>query len=200
MFHSNFFNKGSLSFFLLIFLIFSSCKSGSEKVGEQNTGKLFFGVPELVQQELQSEEFLNSGEYSFYISHFKKGPVIPGLFQSAVPQGMTYYSDKDLILISNYMFDTRPSCITAVSMSDGLLKKTLWLLNPDGSPYTGHVGGLAVSEKYLWIASGKGVYSVSLNAFEKQKNNTNLQMENFFPTAVKGSFSTFSDGIPQSVS
>ena len=66
------------------------------------------------------------------------------------------------------MFDGRPSCITAISMVDGLLKKTLWLLNPDGTTHMGHVGGLAISKKNLWIASGKGVYYVSLESFENQ--------------------------------
>ena len=80
-------------------------------------------------------------------------------------------------------------------MSDGLLRKTLWLLNPDGAPHMGHVGGLAVSKKYLWIASGKGVYYVSLETFENQSDNTNLKMTAFVQTAAKGSFATFSEGI-----
>jgi len=194
MFKSIFCNVYKI-YFLLIVLIFSSCISGSEKEVKQDDNNQSFGIPKLIQQVLSDEDYLNIEEYSFYLSHFKKGPVIPGLFQSAVPQGMTYYSDKDILLISNYMFDTRPSCITAVSMSDGLLKKTLWLLNPDGLPHTGHVGGLAVSEKYLWIASGKGVYFVPLDSFDNLADNTNLTLTAFEATVVKGSFSTFSNGI-----
>ena len=33
-----------------------------------------------------------------------------------------------------------------------------------------------MSKKYLWIASGKGVYYVSLETFVNQQDNTNLEI------------------------
>jgi len=195
MIHGKYLNKSGIFFLLLTFLIFFSCKTGSEKAVGQITEKLSFGVSELVQQELSDEDFLDTGDYSLYISISEKGPIIPGLFQGTVPQGMAFYSEEDLMLISNYMFDGRPSCITSVKMSTGLLEKIFWLLNPDGSPHFGHVGGLSVSRKYLWIASGKGVYYILLEKLLNQNDNSKLEMTSFVPTAAKGSFSTFSDGI-----
>jgi hypothetical protein len=195
MFRRNSSLKISIYFLLLILLIFSSCIVSSKKTVEQITGELFFGIPELIQQEIITEDLNYKEEYKFYKSYMEKGPVIPGIFQGAVPQGMAYYQETDLMLISNYMFDGRPSCITAVSMTDGLLKKTLWFLNPDGTPHMGHVGGLAISKKYLWIASGEGVYYISLESFRNHTDNTNLQMTAFVQTAVKGSFAAFSEGI-----
>ncbi len=180
---------------LVLFAVFLSCTSGSGKTPEYDKSEQNLQLPILAQQEILVEESGDRTEYSMYNDITEKGPVIPGILQGAVPQGMAYYSDKDLMLISNYMFDTRPGCITAVSMVDGLLKKTLWLLNPDGTPHMGHVGGLAVSEKYLWIASGKGVYYVSLETFNNQTDNTNLKMTAFVPTAAKGSFASFNNGI-----
>ena len=184
-------------FYLLIVLliIFFPCTSNSGRTPDQDKSEQNFQIPKLVQQEISAEESGDREEYSFYNSIRENGPVIPGIFQAAVPQGMAYYSDEDIMLISNYMFDGRPSCITAVSMSDGLLTKILWLLNPDGSPHKGHVGGLAVSKKHLWIASGKGVYYISLEIFSSQQDNSNLTMTAFAPTAAKGSFATFADGI-----
>ncbi len=194
MLTGNFFKiVGFCSFLLVIFS--SSCTSYLNKKWEESSSKNSFKTPELVQQEIPSDNLSNLEEYKLYNSSLEKGPLIPGIFQSVVPQGMAYYKEADLILISNYMFDSRPSCITAVSMADGLLEKTLWLFNPEGTPHMGHVGGLAVSKKYLWIASGKGVYYVPLETFNKQADNTNLNMTMFVPTAVKGSFSTFSGGI-----
>lgn len=192
---SNFIKKKPSYLLIMILLIFFSCTSDSKKTVEQEKSKQNFQVPELVQQEISDEDSSDLEEYGFYDSIGKKGPVIPGIFQGAVPQGMAYYSNKDLMLISNYMFDGRPSCITAVAMTDGLLKKTLWLFNPDGSPHMGHVGGLAVSKKYLWIASGKGVYYVLLQTLVNQQDNSNLIMVKFIPTAARGSFATFDDGI-----
>ena len=177
----------------LPFLFF--CAVASSNVSEQDRNKPVNHDPQLIQQEIADRDFDKSKIYTQYNRLRREGPVIPGIFQSAVPQGMAYHKKADLILISNYMFDQRPSCITVVSMTDGLLKKTLWLLNPDGSQHTGHVGGLAVSNEYLWIASGKGVYYISLKALENQQNNNELTMTRFIPTAAKGSFATFSNGI-----
>ncbi|MCK5201657.1 MAG: hypothetical protein KAR21_25060, partial [Spirochaetales bacterium] len=184
-------------FYLLIVLliIFFPCTSNSGRTPDQEKSEQNFQIPKLVQQEISAEESGDREEYSLYNGIMEKGPLIPGIFQAAVPQGMAYYSNEDLMLISNYMFDGRPSCITAVSMEDEKLIKTLWLLNPDGSPHMGHVGGLAVSKRYLWIASGKGVYYVSLEVLMNQQDNTNLRMTAFVATAAKGSFATFSDGI-----
>ncbi len=192
---SNFNMKKPLYLLIVLLSVFLSCTSGSEKTSEQDENKQNFQVPKLVQQEIVVGNSNDYEEYDLYNRIREEGPVIPGIFQATVPQGMAYYPDEDLMLISNYMFDGRPSCITAISMTDGLLKKTLWLLNPDNSPHMGHVGGLAVSKKYLWIASGKGVYYVSLESFENQSDNTNLKMTAFVQTAAKGSFATFSDGI-----
>lgn len=179
---------------IFILITLASCISNSDMELMHNNEN-FYGIPELLQQEISAEISVNHEEYGFYSSRIDKGPIIPGIFQSAVPQGMAYYDETDLMIISNYMFDGRPSCLTVVNMSDGLLKKTLWLLNPDGSPHKGHVGGLAVSNKFLWIASGKGAYYISLDSFNNLTDNSNLKMTAFVPSAAKGSFATFSDGI-----
>ncbi|MDA3941467.1 MAG: hypothetical protein PF693_19540 [Spirochaetia bacterium] len=181
--------------YLLILVIFFSCTSNSGENSDQDRSEQNFRIPELIQQEIPADDLGDLKEYSSYISIIEKGSVIPGILQGAVPQGMAYYSEKDLMLISNYMFDGRPSCITIIDMADGLLQKTFWLLNPDGTVHMGHVGGLAVSKKYLWIASGTGVYYVSLETFENQSDNTSLKMTAFVQTAAKGSFATYSDGI-----
>ncbi len=187
--------KKLLYLLMVLVLIFFSCTTTSEKVSEMNKSDQNYQVPKLVQQEMTAEDSGFLEEYSLYNSIREEGPIIPGIFQGAIPQGMAYYKSEDIMLVSNYMFDGRPSCITAISMSDGSLEKTLWLLNPDKTPHKGHVGGLAVSRNYLWIASGKGVYYVSLESIQYQKDNTSITMEGFISTEVKGSFSTYSDGI-----
>ncbi|MCD6398284.1 MAG: hypothetical protein J7L71_12175 [Spirochaetaceae bacterium] len=179
----------------VLLLIFFSCTSGSKQTTVQDKDEENFQIPKLTQQEIVSSESDESEEYTLYNGIRDEGPVIPGIFQSAVPQGMAYYAEADLMFISNYMFDSRPSCITVLTMNDGLLKKILWIHNPDGSVHTGHVGGLAVSKKHLWIASGKGVYYVALEDPNALPNNSNLSMTAFVPTAAKASFATFSNGV-----
>ena len=136
------FVKKKPSYLLIVLLLISfSCTSGSVETSEQDKSEQSFDIPKLVQQEILAEDSSDLEEYGFYNISMEKGPVIPGIFQGAVPQGMIYYHDEDLMLVSNYMFDSRPGCITAISMADGLLKKTLWLLNPDGNVNHGWLAG-----------------------------------------------------------
>ncbi|MCF6336189.1 MAG: hypothetical protein L3J12_10655, partial [Spirochaetales bacterium] len=180
---------------LFLVLTFFSCSSYTQKSPEIKSGNTNIEFPELTQTEISTGNYRNPEEYSFYNTISTRGPVIPGIFQGAVPQGMAYYKDSDLLLISSYMFDGRPSSVTAVSMEDGRLAKVFWLLDPDGNPFKGHAGGLAVSRKYLWISSGKGVYNILLKDITDFENNSRITMGKFIPTEAKGSFASFSNGI-----
>ncbi|MCK5758833.1 MAG: hypothetical protein KAH14_07045, partial [Clostridiales bacterium] len=110
--------KAKHLFILTVFLLFLySCASGSGMISDRDKSKLDFQIPELLQQEIPAENTIDLEEYSLYNSILENGPIIPGLFQGTVPQGMAYNEEADLMLISNYMYDTRPSCITAISMA-----------------------------------------------------------------------------------
>ena len=149
----------------------------------------------IIQQAMPDSSPNTPAEYREYADLAKEGPIIPGLFQSAVPQGMAYYPDEELMFISNYMSDGRASTVSILSMDDGALVKTVWLENPDGTPHDGHVGGLALSPRHLWIASGKGVYRTPLQTILDLPDNSMLRMGEFIPTAARGSFASSSDGI-----
>ncbi|WJH33016.1 lamin tail domain-containing protein [Paenibacillus sp. CC-CFT747] len=86
-----------------------------------------------------------------------KGPVIPGLVQGHVPQGMSYYSGngKEWILSAAYHYSGDPSTLAVIDAKTGLLEKYVHLKNPDGSIYVGHAGGVAVSKENVWLSSGK---------------------------------------------
>src|SRR5690606_8243479 len=81
------------------------------------------------------------------------GPVIPGLAQDLVPQGMTYYKKKDWLLTVNYLDGGRPGTLTVVDATTEELVKSVLLYNQDGTPYTGHAGGLTISKDHIWVAS-----------------------------------------------
>ncbi len=151
-------------------------------------------APEPFSQIMIEEHQTPAGpDFSDYLSSASNGPVIPGLYQGAIPQGLAYSKSLDLLFISNYMFNGTPSSISIVSMKDGTFLKVLRLINPDGTPHKGHVGGLAVSARHLWIASGKGVYRARLQDTLNIPNEGKLKMEEFIRTAVKGSFASFAD-------
>lgn len=157
-------------------------------------GSKDFIEPQFIQQMFDEKAKIDQ-RYKEYSSLLKPGPVIPGLFQGAVPQGLAYFQENEWLLISSYMFDERPANLAIVSMEDKKHIKTLWLFNSDKTPHKGHVGGLAVSGKHLWIASGSGVYSIPLRRLSLLKHNSIMPMEEFTTTNVKASFASYSDGV-----
>lgn len=104
----------------------------------------------------------SAARFRFPFPH-RFGPVIPGLHQGAIPQGLTYMKKEDWLLVSYYFDDKRPSMVCAIDMATGRVKKSLTLIEADGRAHTGHVGGITTSAKHLWIGSGR-VYRVPLKA------------------------------------
>lgn len=175
-----------------ILLVFS-CTSEKQQQKDKTTSQQKQYV--FSQQPLTEQKLPSGASYADYLQFHSDGPEIPGLYQGAVPQGMAYDSQNERMFISNYMFNGKPSSISIVSMKNGKFIKVIWLLNSDGTAHKGHVGGLAVSKKHLWIASGKGVYRVTLASIDTTLNNGQLTMSALIATPVRGSFATYSDGI-----
>ena len=177
----------------VVIALVSSCSSQKQTVAETSAQ---MRTPYIFRQVPLKENTLPQGnDYAAYLKTHSDGPVIPGLYQGAVPQGLAYNSTENLLYISNYMFNGKPSSLSVLSMKTGMFIKVLWLQNPDGTPHTGHVGGVTVSKKHLWIASGKGVYRTTLSAVDSAANDTPLKMEEFIHTAAKGSFAAASQGV-----
>lgn len=116
------------------------------------------------------------------------GPTIAGLRQGAIPQGLVYWKKHDWFLISHY-FEAKAnsSVVTAVHARTGKLERCLTLIAADGKGHTGHVGGLAVSDKYLWVGSGE-LYRVPLAAVEAARPVDYLRLQPSFETECSASF------------
>lgn len=83
---------------------------------------------------------------------FSLGPVVPGLGQNAIPQGIAYASDQNRILISHY-FEHASACVSVLSESTGTMLSSVNLQEPSGEVHAGHVGGIAVLNDSLFVAS-----------------------------------------------
>lgn len=90
------------------------------------------------------------------------GPVIPGLNQGAVPQGMSYWPEKDLLFTSHYFDSQTPSRIVSMDWKTGKALHTVKLQEPDGQPHYGHVGGIVIDASDLWMASDAFLYRYDL--------------------------------------
>ncbi|UUZ87155.1 lamin tail domain-containing protein [Paenibacillus sp. P26] len=79
-------------------------------------------------------------QYDKFFDVSAPGPIVPGLLQGLVPQGMHYYKDKNWIIISSYRDDRRPSTLTIVDAGTGAFVKTIHLFTQEGQPFSGHAG------------------------------------------------------------
>jgi hypothetical protein len=95
-------------------------------------------------------------------STYESGAVIPGLPQGAIPQGLAFSKQHNAILISHYFDKSWASCVSLIDSRSGKLVNVRALKEEDDAMHFGHVGGIAVSSKYFWIASDEYLYQYSL--------------------------------------
>ncbi|MGP4082322.1 lamin tail domain-containing protein [Pseudalkalibacillus sp. R45] len=123
------------------------------------------------------------------------GPVIPGLVQDLVPQGLTYYKPKDWLMTVNYLDDGRPGTLTVTDATSEQLIKSVVLYNTDGTPYTGHAGGITVSRDHVWIASEQFLFQLKISELIEAENNDEIQFINQIPVPVEAAYNVYDEGI-----
>ncbi len=113
--------------------------------------------------------------------------VIPGLnaAQDYVIQGMTYYPDRDWMLVTAYhnVADgetTQSSKIFALDAATGEFVAMFSFINVDGTANTDHGGGIAVSEHNIYYSCGdkdRKIAYAPLSALENAPLNAHTQIQ-----------------------
>ena len=78
--------------------------------------------------------------------------VIPWSNKGYIAQGITYDAASDNFYLTGYMKDGSASPILVVNKTTGKFVNVIRMANPDGSPFTGHAGGLTLFNGQLYIA------------------------------------------------
>ena len=79
--------------------------------------------------------------------------AIPGLSDGFVPQGLAFDEESGTYLVGGYMkAKGAASPIYTVDAKTGELKAHASLVNADGTPFTGHAGGLSVWDCNVYVA------------------------------------------------
>jgi len=117
------------------------------------------------------------------------GPIIPGLNEGWVPQGLTYSEKHGLFFISNYSA-YEASCITVIDAGSGKLEKSLLLLDEDGEIESGHVGGLVVLGDSIFVSSIGRVLQYRLKDALPEKSVDAISPTKIIPTETRASFCT----------
>ncbi len=148
----------------------------------------------LTQEETGAPIVGDTSAYQRFLNVSEQGPIVPGLLQGLVPQGMHYIKEKNWAIISSYRDDRRASTLTLVDLQSGSLVKTIHLYK-NGQPFTGHAGGVAVSDQNVWIAYGKELLRLSLQDVIDCPDNANLSFIDSFKTNTRASFASYSNGV-----
>lgn len=133
--------------------------------------------------------------YDEFFSIGSEGPIIPGLDQDYIQQGMDYYEENDWILISYYHDGGQPSIIAVVERSTGNFVKAVKLAKDAVTPYAEHAAGIAVSNQHVWIASWKHAYQLKLVDLEQAVNMDTLVFSDIIELENKGGNIGYEDGI-----
>ncbi len=91
---------------------------------------------------------------SDYYDASEKAFKIPGLGDDFVPQGMHYDEKTNNFFVSGYSSNDDASPVYLVNKNSGEIIQEVRLQNEDGSKFTGHAGGIAVYDEFVYIAGG----------------------------------------------
>ena len=99
--------------------------------------------------------------------------VSTGFFADYIPQGITYNNHTKKIYMSAYS-ESKQNTVVFVLSATGKYERTLEIEN-----YTGHAGGVASDNRYLYLVSGLSIYYIGLDsiatALEQASNTVTIQ-------------------------
>ena len=121
--------------------------------------------------------------------------VIPGLKEGWIPQGITWLEEQGWFLFAGYHSDNRASALIAVNADNGAVVKSVRLRNVDGSPYTGHAGGVCATEHDIYVANNHRLYRLSIPVFLSLPPQADCAFEQEIPVPNNASYCSYTDGM-----
>ncbi|MBP3645958.1 MAG: hypothetical protein J6K55_05995 [Clostridia bacterium] len=131
---------------------------------------------------------------NFYASGELDAPT-PGVAEGIIPQGIAYLPQEDWLLFSGYRSDGGHSALIAVDRKSNEVVKEVYLINMDESVYTGHAGGVCVTEKNIFISNASKLYRISLETFRALPPASECAFEEEIPVPVNASYCAYAEGI-----
>lgn len=146
------------------------------------------------------QSVLAANEYKTYkdfLAVAEKSYLIPALKETMIPQGMDIWRERGWLMISGYFPSTEisaSSVIVAVDMATGAYVGEYYITNTDGTPHTSHAGGVAITERDMYIANGSTLFRIPLNEFLNAGQCGNVTIADSFYVPVRASFCNYSEG------
>lgn len=127
--------------------------------------------------------------YRTFLNRAENEVLIPGLDAPYCPQGLAYVSKDQTYLFTGYMTDKTASRIYVVNAEEKVGMVTLE--NLDGTPFLGHVGGVAVHDDSIYIATDQRVYMLPYQKTKQkayEETTVSIKMDCSFPVHNEASF------------
>ena len=144
---------------------------------------------------IDCEKSLSNPDYNAFRQAGELSLVIPGCPQDFVPQGLTYYAPKNLIFFSGYSSDKSASALISMNPETNEIVKEIFLQNLDGSWYTGHAGGIAVTDRNIYISDGNMLYRLPMSAYETAMFSDDRAFVEVIPVPCEASYCQLNNGI-----
>jgi len=131
--------------------------------------------------------------YADFYVHAKAAFAMPGTASGYVGQGFDYLEDEDAFLTCGYSSKGGKASMVYYIDSNGKSHKTE-LLNENGSNYTGHTGGIAHYDGYVYITGDDGLDVFNLEDFTEKRATATQIGEVSVPEGHDPAFVTVHDG------
>jgi hypothetical protein len=135
--------------------------------------------------------------YTDFLASSEKSFLIPALAEKMVPQGMDIWEERGWLMISGYFDDASTSdcsVLVAVDMKTGAYVGEYYLTNTDGTPHTSHAGGVAVTEKNIFIANGSTLFRIPLTEIINVGQCGKITIADAIKVPTRASFCNYSGG------
>ncbi len=195
--------------FVLVFALCACADGEDEQKSSDDNAPSFYYAQDEVEGYAKSAANLNryegcrdKAEPLFVIPGLKKG-------RNFILQGVEYCEELNWTFLCGYInpsTDKSNSVIFVLDMNktkvasngkvyNGVLIKELFLEKENGEAFKGHAGGIAVTQKNVWIANGSKLHRISLDTVKNATESGNVKIEGSVSVPVLASYCSYSDGI-----
>lgn len=155
----------------------------------------------MTQEAKVSEETYKSNEtYEMFLKAAEKYTLTPGLKQNTIPQGLSRNPKTGYLYVSSYSGASNTPSVILVMDPTGKFVAQYNIYNADETPFTGHVGGVAVTEDYLYFsgpADPNGYYTLA--EFDLSTLTLNgsqdIKIENTVSIPIATGYLSYADGM-----
>ncbi len=138
----------------------------------------------------------NQEKYGLFLEYGSPSFVIPGLKEKFIPQGMCLLPSENKIVISYYSGEKgQDSILCLVDPATGEMEKWVRIKDAQGKAYTGHGGGIAASEKNLWLTTSETLMRIPVADLMAAANGEQIRFVDEFVTGTKNAFASCQQGI-----